>query len=93
MGSACGALAVWRIIEKPLVFKQFPAMEDFWATLERLWFVRWVRLVLFGDHWALLRSPRALLGGPSGILDGFGRRFGDPWGSLGGSQVTMWGGV
>ena len=86
LGSACGALAVLKIIEKQLVFIAFPVMGDPWATLERLWFVLWGRWVLFGGHWALLRSPRALLGGPLGILEGLGRRFGGPWGSLGGSQ-------
>jgi len=88
LGSACGALAVLKIIEKPLVFS---AMGDPWVTLERLWFVLWGRWVLFGGHWALLRSPRALLGGPLGILEGLGRRFGGPWGSLGGSQSAQTG--
>ena len=85
-GSACGALVVLKIIEKQLVFNVCPSMGDPWATLERLWFVLWGRWVLFGGHWALLRNPQALRGGPLGIIGGLGRRFGDPWGSLGGSQ-------
>ena len=32
LGSACGALAVLEIIEKPLVFVVFPTMGDPWAT-------------------------------------------------------------
>ena len=58
-------------------------MGDPWATLERLWFVLCGHCVPFGGHWTLLRSPQALLGGPLGILDGLGRRFGRPGGSLG----------
>ena len=52
---------VLKIIEKPVVFIVFPGMGDPWVTLERLWFVLWGRWVLFGGHWAVLRSPRALL--------------------------------
>ncbi len=84
LGSACGALAVLKIIEKPWVFIIIPPMGDPWATFERLRFVLWGRWVLFGGHWALLKSPQTLLGGPLGILEGFGDRFWDPWGSLGG---------
>ena len=68
LGSACGALPALKIIEKPLVFIVFPAMGDPCATLERLWFVLWGRLVPFGGHWVLLTSPRVLLGGPLGVL-------------------------
>ena len=41
LGSARGALAVLKIIEKTFVFIVFPTMADPWATLERLWFLLW----------------------------------------------------
>ena len=68
LGSACGALAVLKIIEKQVCFIVFPAMEDPWATLERLWFVLWV-------VWCSLE----VIGHSSGVL-GYSR--GVPWGSL-----------
>ena len=64
LGSAFGALAVLKIIEKPNVFIMFPAMEDPWATLERLWCVLWGHraLLLLGRLLALLGGAWALFG-------------------------------
>ena len=86
LGSACGALAVLKIIGKLLVSIVFPAMGHAWPTLEHLWFVLWGRWVLFGAPWTLLRSPRALLGVPLGIHEGLGRRLRSPWGPLDGPK-------
>ena len=92
LGCACGALAVLKIIEKPLVFVVFPAMGDPWATLGRLGRLLWGRWVPFGGHWALLASSWLSMGSSWTSLGASGRSLGhhEPrWMHLEGPSVTM----
>ena len=73
LGSACGALAVLEIIEKPCIFVAFPRMGDPWATLDRLWCVLW-------GHWALCGDQ---LGDPQDIMGALGIARGVPRACLG----------